>query len=278
MNGKTLYLFLAILVLAVSVTPANAQAPVAAGEAPIINPQSFPGQFWNDTGNISPVEHNDLISASYLEQGVTLFRGNSTSFEILGSLGLTADTLRYDWNNRIVGSVGGRFNKYVGTKGIVELNVTYTYEDRFLSGTQKGGFTPSVDYWFGWQPTANVKSRFPGSTWGAAGLLSPVEYHNFIYNQYVKQAVVAKRFGTHSSIQPYAEITTSVDTSRYDWENYYRPGAGVEYVYTRGNTMTELGAGYLYEHRPITGTSGDGFTVFMKFWLGWNPLAFGGKR
>lgn len=274
---KTLWFLLAVLAAVSFAVPANAQAPIAAASAPIINPQSFPGSFWTDNGNISPVEHNDIISASYFEQGITLHRTDTTSFELLGTLGITADTKGYTWNNRVVGSAGGRFNKYIGTKGIVMLNVTYTYEDRFIGNQTKGGFTPSVVYWFGWQNVANQKARFPGSTWGAAGYLSPVEQHNFIYNQYIKQAVVAKRFGTHASIQPYAEVTTSVDTKGYDWENYYRPGAGLEYVYTKGNTLTELGSGYLYEKRPQSGLSGSGVQVFMKFWFGWNPIR-GGKR
>jgi hypothetical protein len=280
--NKTLYL-LALIVLVAIPTVTFAQAPVPAGQAPLISrvpvlyPQSFPGQAWEDLGNISPVEHNDVISATYVEQGVTLYRAPSYNFEAFGSVGVTADTLGYVWNNRVVGSAGGRFNYLVGTKGIIEVNATYTYEDRFLSSQTAGGFTPSVDYWFGWHPIANTKSRFPGSTWGAAGLLSPVEHNNFIFNQYAKQGVVAKRFGSHTALQPYAEITTSVDTSRYDWENYVRPGAGIELVYTKGNSMTELGGGYVYEHRTLSGLSAGGYSVFMKFWLGWNPIR-GGKH
>jgi len=273
---KILYLLLAIVALALSV-PANAQAPVPAVQAPILNPQSYPGQFWTDNGNISPVEKGDIISASYFEQGITLRRWDFANFEVLGAVGLTADTQGYSWNNRVVGTVGGRFNKIIGTKGIVELNATYTYEDRWLTSQTKGGFTPSVTYWFGWNPVANQASRLPGSTWGAAGWLSPVETHNFIYNEYIKQGVVAKRFGIHSSIQPYVDLTTSVDTSRFDWENYYRPSVGVEYVYTKGNTMTELGGGYIYEHRIISGDSASGYTLYMKFWFGWNPIR-GGSR
>src|SRR5271156_6093682 len=217
-----LYLLLAIVLLAA--VSANAQAPVdapvAAVNTPIVSPQSLPGQFWTDNGNISPVEKGDIISASYFEQGVTLHRWDFANFEVLGAVGLTADTQGYSWNNRVVGTVGGRFNKIVGTKGIIELNATYTYEDRWLTHQTKGGFTPSVTYWFGWNPVANQASRLPGSTWGAVGWLSPVEFHNTIYNQYIKQGVVAKRFGTHSSVQPYTEITTSKDTSHFDWENY----------------------------------------------------------
>jgi hypothetical protein len=276
MKKFSLSLIVAFLALAATAFAQDAP-PVAPVKGPVLNPQSFPGQFWTDTGNISPVEHNDIISASYFEQGVTLWRGNTMNFEALGSVGITADTKGYDWNNRIVGSTGGRFNKMISTKGIVELNVTYTYEDRWKSGATKGGFSPSATYWFGWQPVANQASRFPGSTWGAAGWLSPVERHNFIYNQYIKQGVVAKRFGIHSSLQPFGELTTSKDTKGFDWENYLRPGTGLEYVYTKGNTMTELGGEYLYEHRMISGMSAGGYSMFLKFWFGWNPIRKGAR-
>src|SRR5271156_2778105 len=114
-----LYLLLAIVLLAA--VSANAQAPVdapvAAVNTPIVSPQSLPGQFWTDNGNISPVEKGDIISASYFEQGVTLHRWeNNANFEVLGSVGFTADTRGFTWNNRAVVSAGGRFNKYIGTK------------------------------------------------------------------------------------------------------------------------------------------------------------------
>lgn len=110
------------LALFVGVVGANAQdAPIAAGRAPIINPQSYPGQFWTDTGNVSPTEHNDIISASYLEQGITLFRtNNGFTFTPYASFGVTADTQGFDWNNRIQVNAGGRLNKYF-KKGIVSV-------------------------------------------------------------------------------------------------------------------------------------------------------------
>jgi len=255
---------------------ANAQAPIAAATGPIINPTSYPGQFWNDTGNVSPTEHNDVISASYFEQGVTIFRAGdtpSTQFTITPyvSVGLTADTQGFDWNNRVVGSAGGRLNKYF-SHGIVSVGGAYSYEDRWIGNEKKGGMTGEVTYWFGWQLLGNTSNRFPGSTWGAAGYLTPVEAHNFIYMQYFKQGVVAHRFNAHNAIVPFGEITTSVDTKHYDWENKIMPGGGVEFVHLHGNTQTELGAEYLYEHRWESGLQGAQATIFLKFWFGWNPI------
>jgi len=279
MITKRIALFLALFLIgAVAV---NAQdAPRAAAVGPIINPQSYPGQFWNDTGNVSPTEHNDVISASYFEQGVTIFRlGDNAAqqFTITPyvALGVTADTQGFDWNNRVVASAGGRLNKYIsghGIGGVVSLGGAYSYEDRWIGNEKKGGLTGEVTYWFGWQMLGDTKSRFPGSTWGAAGYLTPVEAHNFIYMQYFKQGVVAHRFNAHNAIVPFGEITTSVDTKHYDWENKIMPGAGVEYVHLHGNTQTELGAMYLYEHRWESGLQGSQATIFLKFWFGWNPI------
>lgn len=264
------------LALFVGVVGANAQdAPIAAGRAPIINPQSYPGQFWTDTGNVSPTEHNDIISASYLEQGITLFRtNNGFTFTPYASFGVTADTQGFDWNNRIQVNAGGRLNKYF-KKGIVSVGTAYSYEDRWIGSEKKGGMTGQVNYWFGWQMLGDTKSRFPGSTWGAAGFLTPVEAHNFIYMQYFKQGVVAYRFNAKNALVPFGEITTSVDTKHFDWENKYVPGAGVEFVHLHGNTQTELGAEYLYEHRWESGLSGAQATIFLKYWFGWNPIRRG---
>ncbi len=277
MTIKTWLLTLLLAVALVSIAPAYAQAPVPAVTAPILYPQSFPGQFWNDTGNFSPVEVNDIISASYFEQGVTLFR-SSNGFTITpyASVGVSADTVGYDWNNRVDVSGGGRLNKYF-KYGIVSLGSAYTYEDRWIGNEKAAGPTGELTYWFGWQMVGNRASRFPGSTWGAAGYLTPVESGNFIYMQYLKQGVVAKRFGAHNAIVPFAEVTTTIDTKHYDWENRALPGAGVEFVHLHGNTQTELGAMYLYEHRWESGTSAGQATIFLKFWYGWNPIR-GGKH
>src|SRR5271168_4772224 len=128
---------LLLVLLLMGAVGVNAQdAPKAAAVGPIINPQSFPGQFWNDTGNVSPTEHNDVISASYFEQGITIFRAGDNAaqqFTITPyvAVGVTADTQGFDWNNRVVGSGGLRLNKYIsghGIGGIVSLGGAYSYE------------------------------------------------------------------------------------------------------------------------------------------------------
>lgn len=273
MNTNRIIL-LALSLLMFGVT-ANAQdAPKYAATTPVVNPQSFPGQFWTDLGNLSPVEHNNLTSASYVEQGVTIFRTTNNTITPYASFGITADQKGYDWNNRLVGTAGIKYNRYL-KKGIVSFGGAYAYEDRFLSGQKKGGFAGQVTYWFGWQGVGNQASRFPGSTWGAAGWLSPVEYHNFIYMQYIKQGVVAKRFGTKNAIVPYVDLTTNVDTSRFDWENRAITGTGVEFTHLHGNSLLEIGAGYVHEYRFISNESAGGLALFAKFWFGWNPIRGG---
>src|SRR5208283_2830716 len=183
MNAKRITLLLALLLGAVGANAQVAQdipiggggynrTPRVAAVGPVINPQSYPGQFWSDTGNVSPTEHNDIISASYFEQGVTLLRtDNHFTITPYVSLGVTADTQGHDWDNRIVGAAGGRLNKYF-KYGIVSVGAAYSYEDRWIGNERKGGLTGQVTYWFGWQSVFTPTSRFPGSTWGAAGYLT----------------------------------------------------------------------------------------------------------
>ena len=125
-----------------------------------------------------------------------------------------------------------------------------------------------ISDWFGW----HLNTKYPGSTWAILGEISPVEKGNVIANGYIQQGIVV---GTIKSLKvvPFAALTMSKDTLGNAWNNYVRPGGGVDVLLPHG---LDLEAMYLHEVRPGINVSTGEFSLALKFWYGW---AFkGGKR
>ena len=234
---------------------------------------AFPGQAWSVTGNIDPIEKNNVLTENYFEQGMTLFStmNHSVTMTTYAGFGMTFDTKGYSYNNQLNPSVGLRLNKYF-RHGIVSGGTAFSEDHRFDNGGSASGIVYYCQYWFGWQPIADTKARFPGSSWGTFGNIAPVEHGNYIFMDYVTQAFVAKRFGARKTdaILPYSEITYSRDTKGFDWENKAIYGGGLKVGIPKGELYTEFGAGYLHENRLDSGLQASGFKMFLNFSYAWN--------
>lgn len=228
-------------------------------------PSTLPGSAWNVTGNISPAERGDIISASYAEQGVTLLRSKTLSLVPYVSLGTTFDTDGHDWNNRLAATGAVKLVKNF-SQGIISIGGGYANEYRFKSGMRKSAPTAQAAYWFGW----DSNKRFPGSSWGVLGNISPVERNNLIAAAYVQQGVAAAKYH-RASLVPFAETTFSKDTDGHDWNNRHIYGAGLKVVIPGPSQVCEIGGSYLREHRFESGMTASGFSLFVKLWFGWNP-------
>jgi len=261
--------FLAAVVLAGSSAAQQGAAPALQGT--ILDGTGLPGQAWTSLGNLSPIEHNNGYSQSYMEQSAAVFATTSGSVTLTPyvSLGLVLDTKGYPWNNKVEPRFGIKANKLFHS-GVVSLGTAYAYEDRFNSVVNSGLVFYAQD-WFGWQPVSNKTSRFPGSSWAAIGNISPVEHGNIIGQVYVSQGVVAKRF-SRATLVPYAELTLSRDNKHFDWDNKVNSGAGLKAVFPHGGLYTEIGVGYLHENRFDSGRSAGGLALFMNASFGWNLL------
>ena len=269
MKTKSLLALLAVLILA---TVAGAQdAAVPALQGSVLDAVGLPGQTWTSLGNLSPIEHGNYYLQSYVEQDAALFATNSGSVTLTPyvSLGMVLDTKGYDWNNKVEPRVGMKLNKFF-RNGVVSVGSAYSYEDRFNS-LQSSGLVLYAQDWFGWQPVTEKAARFPGSTWGIVGIISPVEHGNIIAQSFVSQGVVARRF-SRMTLVPFAQTTLSRDTQGFDWENKVLYGGGLKGVMPRDGLYTEVGAALLREKRFQSGLSADGLTVFMNFSFGWNLL------
>lgn len=223
---------------------------------------TLPGSAWNATGNLSPMERGNTMSASYLEQGVTLYRTGSFSFVPYASLAASLDTKGYEWNNRAVGTLGMKFVKDFKS-GTVFLACGYADEHR-KGGTHKDAAVIQAVYWFGWQQG----SQFQGSSWGTFGNTSPFERNNFIATSYVQQGVALYKL--HSvSVIPFVECTLSRDSKGYDWNNRAIYGGGVKLLLPHQSHSYELGTAYQHEERFKSHASANAVTLFAKFWFGW---------
>ena len=264
----SLAIFVVLALGALSVAQDGAKSAL---QGSVVDGVGLPGQGWTSLGNLSPIEHNNFYTQSYLEQSVMMFSTYSGSITVTPfvGVGLVLDTKGYEWNNKIQPRLGVKVNKYF-RKGVVSIGSAYSYEDRFKT-FNSSGFTLFAQDWFGWQPVADKSSRFPGSSWIEVGNLSPVERGNILGLGYISQGVVAKRF-RRATLVPYVEATVFRDSQGFDWDNRATVGAGVKAVIPRDQIYTEIGAAYLHERRFESGLAASGLSLFTNFSFNWNLL------
>jgi hypothetical protein len=228
---------------------------------------TFPGSAWTDIGNYSPSESTVLFD-SYAEQGATIYRAHSLSLTPYASLALDFDTKGYDWENRAQGQIGIKLTRNF-RNGIVSVGTAYAIEDRFKSETVKQAAIGFANYWFGW----GAGRRFPGSSWGIVGNISPVEHGNLVATAYLEQGVVVARFHDNKTrLVPFGQTTISGDTQGYSWENRNTSGGGFKVVRLVRHGDVEAGGLYLQETRFLQGPNKGGFNFFVKAWVGWSDL------
>jgi hypothetical protein len=250
---------------------AQERPAVPALEGSVIDSIGLPGQGWTSLGNLSPIEHSNGYSQSYIEQSAAVFATNSGLLTVTPfvSLGLVVDTKGYDWNNKILPRAGIRANKFF-RHGVVSVGSAFSYEERFKS-TSSSGLTLFAQSWFGWQSIFESVARFPGSSWAAVGTLSPLERGNIIGQGYASQGVVAKRFG-RTALVPYVDATFSRDSKGFDWENKAVYGSGMKIGIPHHDLYTEIGASYQHEQRLQSGRSAGGLMLYMNCSFAWNLL------
>jgi len=267
--NKVIGKFVIALALAASAAAQQSAAPALRGS--LADTLGFPGQAWTTTGNLSPIEHNNIYLQSYIEQNAAVFAARAGSITVTPyvALGFSLDTQGFDWNNKAQPRFGIRLNKFF-RNGVMTLGSGYSYEDRFNGMTNSAPVFYFQD-WFGWQSALEKHNRFPGSSWLAAGNISPVEHGNIIGQGYFSQGMVAKRFSNFSLV-PYAEMTVFRDSKGFDWDNKLLVGAGVKAVIPHQELYTEVGMSFLRENRFSSGKTASGLTLFTNFSFEWNLL------
>ena len=109
----------------------------------------FPGSSWAACGNISPVEHGNIIAQGYVSQGMVAKRFAKTTLVPYGDMTLSRDSKHFDWDNKVISGVGV---KAVFSQGelYTELGAAYLHEHRFESGRSAGGLTLFMNAFVGW--------------------------------------------------------------------------------------------------------------------------------
>ncbi len=223
------------------------------------------GSMWAEAGTISPVEGNNVIFATGVNQGFDYRNVGPFIFTPYIADQSSTDTHGYDWNNTISASIGLKTSVRLA-HGVVSLNTGYGVEYRVKSGMFAAGPSVFVEDWFGWQIPAKYK-RYPGSTWTTLGYTSPIERGNLILYGHFQQGVVVARLGkAKRSVVVFGEGTLVRDTQRHDWENLLRAGIGAQITVGRGFSF---GTSYSDEHRNISSLHAGGVSVFMKFDTQW---------
>jgi hypothetical protein len=109
----------------------------------------FPGSSWAIVGNVSPVEHGNLIAQGYVSQGVIAKRFQKASIVPFVQSTLSRDAQGFDWENKAI--YGG------GLKAVMPLGETYSEfgtaylrENRFYPDRSAGGLALFMNVSFGW--------------------------------------------------------------------------------------------------------------------------------
>ena len=120
------------------------------GWQPVMHKASrFPGSSWAVVGNISPVEHGNILAWGQLSQGIVAKRFSKATLVPYGEVTVSRDSKHFDWNNK---AVLGSGVKAVFPHGdfYSELGAAYMHEHRFYSGSSAGGFTLFMNISYSW--------------------------------------------------------------------------------------------------------------------------------
>ena len=109
----------------------------------------FPGSSWIEVGNLSPVEHANILGLGYISQGVVAKRFRRATLVPYVEATVFRDSQGFDWDNRA--TVGGGVKAIIPRDQIyTEVGVSYLHENRFESGLAAGGLSVFTNFSFNW--------------------------------------------------------------------------------------------------------------------------------
>jgi hypothetical protein len=121
---------------------------LSAAAAPLA---SFPGFLSGSSGLITAAERGNWITNVTLEQGATIWRGQGVEAIPYVSTGFSADTDRYQWNNRTQADSGLKLRRAL-LGGVADLRVAYRLEHNRQTHRATNGPIVVASFWLGWQP------------------------------------------------------------------------------------------------------------------------------
>jgi hypothetical protein len=109
----------------------------------------FPGSSWAAVGNLSPVEHGNIIGQGYFSQGIVAKRFDRMTLVPYAETSVYRDSKGFDWDNKVLYGSGV---KVVIPRGdlYTEVGAAYQRENRFHSGQAADGLAVFANFSFGW--------------------------------------------------------------------------------------------------------------------------------
>jgi hypothetical protein len=109
----------------------------------------FPGSTWIEVGNLSPVEHGNILGLGYFTQGVVAKRFDRFTLVPYFEATVFRDSKGYDWDN--LANVGGGLKAVFPHDSVYsEIGVAYLHENRFHSGLAASGLSVFTNFSFNW--------------------------------------------------------------------------------------------------------------------------------
>ena len=109
----------------------------------------FPGSTWIEVGNLSPVEHGNILGLGYISQGIVAKRFSRATLVPYVEATVFRDSKGIDWDNRA--TVGGGVKAVIPRDDIyTEMGVAYLHETRLESGLAAGGLSVFTNFSFNW--------------------------------------------------------------------------------------------------------------------------------
>lgn len=109
----------------------------------------FPGSSWAIVGNLSPIEHGNIIGEGHVWQGIVAKRFGRNALVPYAETTVSRSSQGFDWDNKAL--YGGGI-KAILPRGEVytEIGLAYLRENRFQSGLTADGLTVFTNFSFGW--------------------------------------------------------------------------------------------------------------------------------
>lgn len=115
---------------------------------------AFPGSVNVSSGLLTGRDPDNWMSYATLQQGISVLRGAGFAIVPYGSSGVTFDTKRRTWQNRLTNDAGVKVMRTI-TGGVVEAGVAHRHQYEMLTGRGTSEPVVFVNLWIGWNPVAN---------------------------------------------------------------------------------------------------------------------------
>jgi hypothetical protein len=115
---------------------------------------AFPGSINISSGLLTGRDPDNWMSYATLQQGIAAARAGGFALVPYASSGVSFDTKRRTWQNRLTSDAGVKVVRAI-TGGVIEAGVAHRHQYEMLTGRGTAEPVAFVNLWIGWNPVAN---------------------------------------------------------------------------------------------------------------------------